>query len=315
MSVPKIIAIVIPVFREEGNLPLLYQRLELVTAKLPKYKWKYIFVNDGSPDNSLMTLYELAKEDSKVGVLDLSRNFGKEIALTAGVHEADAADAVICIDADLQHPPELIPTLINEWESGAEVVVTIRVDSEKQTIFRRWGSNFYYWIINKLCSFEMIPKSTDFRLYDKKVVLAFRHATERERMFRGIMDWMGFRKVFVEFKADARIFGEVGYTASKLLRLAITSITSFSLWPLRLTGYLGFLITSASGLLLGWMLINYLVTKNAVYSALAIVVVANTFLIGIVLMAIGLVALYIGTIHTEVINRPLYIVRERTNLD
>lgn len=311
----KKIAIVIPVYRESGNLPSLYQRLELVSLQLPEYKWEYIFINDGSPDNSLSVLRILADKDSKVAVLDLSRNFGKEIALTAGVHEVNDADAVICIDCDLQHPPELIPTLIKEWEAGAEVVVTIRTETERQPLFRRWGSGIYYWIINKFCSFEMIPKSTDFRLYDKKVVQAFRHATERERMFRGIMDWMGFRRAFVEFKASAREYGEAGYSYSKLLRLAISSITSFSLWPLRLTGYLGILIAGSSGFLLLWMLGNYLITKNAIYTPLAIVVVANTFLMGIVLMAIGLVALYIGTIHTEVINRPLYLVRERINLD
>ena len=311
----KKIAVIIPVYREEGNLPFLYQRLVAVAMQLKEYEWEYIFVNDGSPDRSLSVLRLLAKDDPKVAVLDLSRNFGKEIALTAGVHEADDADAVICIDSDLQHPPELMPALVKEWEAGAEVVVTIRTETEKQPLFRRWGSSAYYWIINKFCSFEMIPKSTDFRLYDKKVVQAFRHATERERMFRGIMDWMGFRRAFVEFKASAREYGEAGYSYSKLLHLAISSITSFSLWPLRLTGYLGVLISGISGLLLLWMLGNYLITKNAIYTPLAIVVVANTFLMGIVLMAIGLVALYIGTIHTEVINRPLYLVRERINLE
>lgn len=311
MSVFKKIAIVIPVYREASGLITLYDRLEKVTASLPQFSWEYILVNDGSPDNSFEVLASLAARDPKIKALDLSRNFGKEIALTAGVHEATDCDAVICIDADLQHPPELIPNLIAAWEDGAEVVVTVRTSANREPLFRRWGSNLFYWLINKVSSFEMTPKATDFRLYDKKVVRAFERATERERLFRGIMDWMGFRRVLIEFKADAREHGEAGYTYSKLWKLAINSLTSFSLWPLRITGYLGVLITLISSILLLWMLVNYIIRSQIVYTPLAIVVVANTLLIGIVLMAIGLVALYVGAIHTEVINRPLYVVRQK----
>lgn len=307
----KKIAIIVPVYREANNLLLLYKRLEGVIANLPEYDWEYILVNDGSPDQSLEVLHQLAQHDRKCKVLDLSRNFGKEIALTAGVHEAESVDAVICMDADLQHPPELIPNLVQEWLKGAEIVATIRTSIEKQPLLRRVGSYAYYWLMAKISGLQMVSQTTDFRLYDKKVVAAFCHATERERMFRGIMDWMGFRRVYIEFKADARNDGDAGYSYGKLYHLAINSITSFSLWPLRLTGYLGVLISSISGLLLAWMLVNYLI--YSAYTPLAIVLMANTFLIGIVLMAIGLVALYIGTIHTEVINRPLYIVRERLN--
>jgi len=309
---PKI-AIVIPVYRESGNLRFLYERLESVTGKLPSLDWEYVLVNDGSPDDSLAVLHELSKVDFRVKVLDLSRNFGKEIALTAGVHEVEDADAIICMDADLQHPPELIPALVEKWHAGAEIVATIRTSIEKQPLLRRVGSYLYYWLMSKISGLEMRSQTTDFRLYDKKVIDAFKHATERQRMFRGIMDWMGFRRVYVDFDADARNDGSAGYSYAKLWGLAVNSITSFSLWPLKLTGYLGTLITAISGLLLVWMFLNYLFGSKLDYTPLAIVVVANTFLIGIVLVAIGLVALYIGTIHTEVINRPLYIVRERIN--
>ena len=309
------IAIIVPVYREASNLPLLYKRLEVVTANLPDFEWEYILVNDGSPDHSLEVLHNLAQQDRKFKVLDLSRNFGKEIALTAGVHEAKNVDAVICMDADLQHPPELIPKLVQEWQKGAEIVATIRTSIEKQPLLRRIGSHIYYWLMNQMSGLEMVSQTTDFRLYDKKVVVAFCQATERERMFRGIMDWLGFRKIYIEFSADARNDGAAGYSYAKLYHLAINSITSFSLWPLRLTGYLGVTITLISGSLLTWMLGNYMLGNKAMYTPLAIVVVANTFLIGIVLMAIGLVALYIGTIHTEVVNRPLYLVREKFNFD
>lgn len=307
------IAIVIPVFREQENLPVLFDRLISVTSGISGYKWDYIFVNDGSPDGSLDVLRSIAVTNPSVKVIDLSRNFGKEIALTAGVHEIGDAEAVICIDADLQHPPELIPKLVREWELGAEVVVTIRISSRHEPLLRKIGSMGFYWLMNKFCNFEMVPLTTDFRLYDKKVAAAFRHATERQRMFRGIMDWMGFRRVYIKFHADERFSGDAGYSYAKLWQLAINSITSFSLWPLRLTGYFGVLITLLSSLLLLWMFGSYIVNSKWVYTPLAIVVVANTFLIGIVLMSIGLVALYIGTIHTEVVNRPLYLVRERLN--
>ena len=314
-NMKQLITIVIPVYREVNNLERLYERLEKITGALPVFTWEYLFVNDGSPDHSLELLRQLAKRDAKVKVLDLSRNFGKEIALTAGVHEANSADAIICMDADLQHPPELIPKLVDEWQKGGEIVATIRTSIDKQPLLRRAGSHIYYWLMGKISGLDMVSQTTDFRLYDKKVIAAFSQATERERMFRGIMDWMGFHKVYVKFSADARTEGCAGYSYAKLYNLAINSITGFSLWPLRLTGYLGIFITSVSGVLLTWMFGNYVLDGQAAYTPLAIVVVANTFLIGIVLMSIGLVALYIGTIHTEVVNRPLYIVRERLNFE
>ena len=215
----KKIAIIIPVYREASNLPLLYKLLEGVTASLADYEWEYILVNDGSPDDSLEVLHQLAQQDRKFKVLDLSRNFGKEIALTAGVHEAKNIDAIICMDADLQHPPDLIPKLVEEWQKGAEIVATIRTSIEKQALLRRIGSHVYYWLMSHISGLQMVSQTTDFRLYDKKVVVAFCQTTERERMFRGIMDWLGFRKVYIKFRADARNAGAVSYSYIKLYSL------------------------------------------------------------------------------------------------
>ncbi|MHB9118242.1 MAG: glycosyltransferase family 2 protein [Burkholderiales bacterium] len=312
MGTYKLITVVIPVYREEKNLPKLFARLSAVTSSIAGFDWDYIFVNDGSPDNSIGVLKQLAAQHNNIKIIDFSRNFGKEVALTAGVHAANA-DAVICMDADLQHPPEVIPKLVEAWQQGAEVVATIRTSIDKQPLLRKVGSHLYYWLMARISGLDMASQTTDFRLFDRKVVDAFRQVTERERMFRGIMDWMGFKKVHVEFEAPAREEGCAGYSYAKLWQLAINSITSFSLFPLRITGYLGMIITSMSGLLLSWMLISNYVLSQKAFTTLAIVVVSNTFLIGIVLMAIGLVALYIGTIHTEVVNRPLYIVREKIN--
>jgi polyisoprenyl-phosphate glycosyltransferase len=309
----KKISIIIPVYNEAKNLNDLSKRLNIISESLINYDWEYIFVNDGSSDESFSVLTEMAKKDYKNKVIDLSRNFGKEIALSAGAHQTEDSDAVICIDADLQHPPELIPDLINKWTEGYEIVATIRSSIQKQPLIKRIGSKVFYWLMSKISGVAMESQTTDFRLYDKKVISAFIQTTERERMFRGIMDWMGFKKSYLKFEATARQQGEPGYSYSKLWNLAINSITSFSLWPLKITGYLGLIITIASALLFIWMILNYLFLNLGGYSALAIVVVANTFLIGLVLMAIGLVAIYVGNIHTEVINRPLFIIRERLN--
>ena len=200
----QIISVVIPIFNESLNLHNFYDRLNLVTNKLTNYNWEFIFVNDGSTDKSLLVLDELAKLNKKNKVIDLTRNFGKEIALTAGAHQAEYADAVICIDADLQHPPELIPNLIDLWVQGNEIVVTTRISIDKQPLLRRLGSKLFYFLMSKISGVEMKPNTTDYRLYDKKVIKAFRNLTERDRMFRGIMDWMGFKKTYLEFKADAR---------------------------------------------------------------------------------------------------------------
>jgi len=309
--VTKKISIVIPVYNEAGNILNLHTRLDGVVGTLPQFQWEYIYVNDGSSDHSFELLKDLAALDKKVKALDFSRNFGKEIALTAGAHEAQDSDAVICIDADLQHPPELISTLVVKWVEGAEVVVTIRTEIKRQPLFRRIGSYLYYWLMRKMSGIDLKAKTTDFRLYDRKVIKAFILATERERMFRGIMDWMGFHRSYVQFKADSRSEGQAAYSYSKLWRLAVNSLTAFSLWPLRLAGYLGVLISSISGGLFAWMFINYLMYNIWIFTPIAMVIVINTFLIGVVLMALGLVALYVGIIHTEVINRPLYIIREK----
>jgi polyisoprenyl-phosphate glycosyltransferase len=308
----KKISIVIPVFNEADNILKLYSRLNNVISCLSQFEWEYIFINDGSIDDSYKAIKNLANIDPKIVLLDFSRNFGKEIALTAGAHEAVDSDAIICIDADLQHPPELIPLLIERWVAGADVVVTIRSSTEKESILRKIGSFTFYWVMNKISGVNIKPKTTDFRLYDKKVVNAFSHITEHESMFRGIMDWLGFDRCYIHFQADVRASGKANYSYRKLFNLAINGITSFSLWPLKIAGYIGLLISGFSLGLLIWMLLNYFILRIWIYTPLAIVIVINTLLIGIVLMAIGLVALYVGKIHTEVANRPLYILREKS---
>jgi dolichol-phosphate mannosyltransferase len=310
----KIISIVIPIFCEEKNIFDLYERIEKITDTLSDYQWEYIFVNDGSVDNSYEELKKLVQLSKKVKVLNLARNFGKEIALTAGVRAA-IGSAVITIDADLQHPPELIPKMIKKWEEGLLEVVAKRKSVKGQPILKRMGSTFFYWIMRKITSVEMVSKTTDFRLIDRKIVDIFETVTQRERIFRGIIDWMGFDKDYVEFEADARTKGNPKYSYKKLINLAINSITSFSLFPLKIAGFLGLLITIVSGLLLCIMLPTRFIFSSDFFSPLFILGTTNTFLVGLVLICLGIIALYIGGIHSEVINRPLYIVKDKLNFD
>lgn len=307
------ISIVVPVYQEEKNIPSLYSRLGAVTSRIDA-QWEYIFVNDGSEDNSAQTLRTLAQNDARVKVLDFSRNFGKEIALTAGVH-ASSGDVVICMDADLQHPPELIPKLLEAWRSGAEVVTTVRLSVDGHSVMRRALSWSYYRIMSWVSGLDMVSNTTDFKLFDRKVVEVFNRITERQRMFRGLIDWMGYKKAYVEFHAESRESGKPTYTYGKLWNMALSSITSFSLVPLKMTSYLGVAITTVGSMLLAWMLLSKAGVLPGGFTPLAMAVVANTILIGVVLMALGVMAIYVGTIHTEVTNRPLYIVRERINLN
>ena len=308
-SSPRTLAVVVPVYNESQGLDALHQRLSAVLNSLP-FDWQIIMVDDGSRDTSWAKIREISERDARVKGLMLSRNFGKEMALTAGVELCPDVDAVICIDADLQHPPELIPTLISKWEEGYEMVATVRESVADYSALKKFGSKAFYWVMTRYSDLDIPPSSTDFRLLDKKVVRTLLHFTERTRMFRGLIDWMGFKKIYIPFVAPARDTGQVGYSFKKLFNLAVNSFTSFSLLPLRFTGYLGLTIIGLCLACLAFMTAGN-VLWGANYTPMAFFTVFNTFLIGIVLCGLGMVSLYIGHIHTEVVQRPLYIIRER----
>ncbi len=309
----KLISIVIPVYSEEQNIERLYNRLEDVTSKMPDYRWEYLFVNDGSADNSFPVLKKLAISHDKVKVINFSRNFGKEIALSAGV-AAVSGDAAITIDADLQHPPELIPRMVKRWEEGVDIVIAVRKKS-KLPLYRKIGSGLFNWIMNKISQVKMIPNATDFRLIDRKVVNVFKTMSEKTRIYRGLIDWMGYRKDYIEFNASSRENGHSAYSSRKLLGLAISGITSFSAYPLKIAGIIGLLITFFSSVLLMIMFPVRFLYDSSYFSSLSFVVVINTLLTGIILTCLGLIALYIENIHNEVVDRPLFIIKDRLNLD
>ena len=302
-----VIAVVVPACNESKNLKEFLDTINQTTEKLTAYYWEYIFVDDGSSDNTWELIEELAKTDPRVRGVSLSRNFGKEIALTAGLELAGDVDALIFIDADLQHPPHVIADMVTQWENGYQIVATNR-ETIQYSMTRKLGARLFYFMLNRFSDLRVQPKGTDFRLLDREVLKVLKTFEERTRFFRGLIDWMGFKKTFVTFSAPDRANGESTFKLNNLVLMAINSFTTFSLLPLRITGWLGLTVVSMSLAVLFFMVITQFFFSQY-FTPLAYFVVFNTLLFGVVLTALGLIALYIGHIHTEVIRRPLYIVQ------
>jgi len=307
------ISLIVPVYNEGEILREFYKKVKEVIENVNDFRWEIVFIDDGSTDNSWDVIKTLATRDNSVKALRFSRNFGKEVALTAGVEYVNS-DAAICIDADLQHPPELIPVLLRKWREGFDIVITIRENIMDYSIFKKIGSRSFYFLMNRFSDLKIPPNSTDYRLLDKRVVEVLKTFRERTRLFRGLIDWMGFKRTYIKFSAPARTGSNSTFSYKKLFDLAINSFTSFSLLPLRFTGYLGLLIASSSFGLFIFMIITKFFF-HWVYRPIAFFTVLNTFLIGIILCALGMIALYIGHIHTEVVGRPLYIIEEKIGFD
>lgn len=305
-----LISIIVPVFNEAEGLPTFHKALTKKIDKLP-YQFELLFVDDGSSDDSLQVLEKLADQDPRIRVIEFARNFGKELATSAGLHSAKG-DAALMIDADLQHPVELIKDFIKKWEDGADVVVGIREGDTHDSMPKRLASKTFYKLLSAMAEVDITPNATDFRIVDRVVVDHFKRFTERGRMTRGLIDWLGFKREFITFEANERQFGTAGYSLIKLFKLAINSFISNSLMPLRVAGYLGVLIILLSTPLGLFIFFEKYLLHNAlgiVFSGSAILMVILMFLVGIILVSLGLIALYIANIHIEVVGRPLYVVR------
>jgi dolichol-phosphate mannosyltransferase len=309
-----LISVIIPCYNEKGNLPRVHQALKGVFAPLgSRYDAEFLFVDDGSKDGTALEIEKLAESDPRIKFISFSRNFGKEIAMTAGIRHAKGA-AIIILDADLQHPPELIPVFLEKWRNGVEVVIGVRKENKNYSLVKRCGSVLYYKLMNAVSKTAMVPRETDFRLIDRAVADAFNAFTERERNTRALIDWLGFKQEYIEFDVNERADGGASYSIAKLFHLAIYSLVSHSLFPLRLAGYLGVFITLCSGLLGAAVFFERYVFHDIWgwrISGSAQLAIINVFLIGMVLSCLGLIALYIENVQNETTNRPIYVIRKK----
>ena len=310
----KLISVIIPIFNEENNINPIYLEIKKI-FRHQSYDYELIFVDDGSKDKSSEIIKMLSSADSNIRLIEFSRNFGKEMATSAGLHESRGSAAII-IDADLQHPPRLIPEFIEKWKAGAEMVIGVRIKNPGAGLFKKFSSKIFYFIMRFISEGTSLPNSTDFRLVDRVVIDEFNRFTEHNRMTRGLLDWLGFKKDYIHFVCDKRKNGKPTYDSVKLFHLALYSFVNNSLFPLKFAGYLGIVIIFTSGPLGLFIFVNkHLLNDplNLFFSGPTILVVINLFLIGIVLSCLGLIALYIGNIQNEVVNRPMYVIRNNKN--
>ena len=308
----EVISVVVPMYYEEGVAQECYRRLKKVMDDYNE-TYEFIFVNDGSTDKTMEILTHIAKEDSQVKVLNLSRNFGHQNAVTAGLDYA-TGDAIVIIDADLQDPPELIPDLIAKWRAGDEVVYAKRKQRTGETFFKLITAKYFYRFLNQMTEIE-IPKDTgDFRLIDRKVAEVFKKMPERNRFIRGMITWVGFKQSFVEYNRDERFAGETKYPLKKMIKFALDGIFSFSSRPLKIINSIGlFAILIAIGISIYSVAARLLGFGN-VQLGWASMMVAIAFFGGMQLVALGTIGAYIARIYDESKNRPIYIVTETLNV-
>ena len=303
----KLISVAVPVYNEQENIDALYREVVRYLEPLP-YRFELIYIDDGSKDATPLILDRLSQQDSRVRALILARNYGFQTALTCGMESAEG-DAVITMDGDLQHPPSLLPTLIARWEAGAEVVQTIRKDTEGVSWLKKLTSRGFYQLINAISKVHIVEGGSDFRLLDRKVVLGFRRFGERAKFIRGIISSIGYKQEYLEFVAPPRRAGKSKFSLGKMLHFALDGITGYSKLPLRIAFYMGLLLGLASFVLLGHVLYIKLFTEDAV-PGWATTSASIVLLGGLQMVGLGIVGEYVGRIFEEVKQRPLYLIRE-----
>ena len=306
----KKISIVIPAHNEEGNLPVIQERIKNVFQSLPQYIYEIIFVNDGSTDHTQEVIEELSSQNQEVRYIEFSRNFGHQPAVKAGIDNA-YGDAVISMDADLQHPPELIPELLKKWEEGYEMVYTIRKYTDETSYFKKMTSDLFYMILSKLSDFKLEKGSgADFRLLDASVVKVIREMSEHEIFLRGTAKWVGFNQVGVSFQAFDRLTGESKYNMIKMLKFAFTGITAFSIKPLYIAAYLGFFF-SLFAVLFYTVYVVWAFVDGSPISGWASLIMTVVFFGGLQLTMLGVIGVYLGKAFKELKGRPNYIIRRK----
>lgn len=301
------LSIVVPLYNEAANLNLLYERLNQVMAKMGM-TYEYIWINDGSHDKTMQVVKQLAAQDSHIKYLDLSRNFGHQIAATAGLEHTKGKNIVI-IDADLQDPPELIIDLYQKMKEGYEVVYAKRRSREGESWLKKFTAKSFYRILKFITNVEIPVDTGDYRIMDRKVVDVLKNMPEYHRFLRGQIAWIGFNQTYVEYDRDERNAGETGYTYRKMLKFALDGITAFSDFPLKLATILGFIVSGVAFITLLYALYQRLIVEDFVPGWTSIIV-SVLFLGGVQLISIGVIGEYISRINTQVKDRPLYILRE-----
>lgn len=307
MSERTTFSIVAPIFNELENLPVLYDRICTVMNKT-EASWELILVDDGSLDGSTDIIRELANKDNRIVPVIFARNFGHQIAVTAGL-DYSRGDAVVIIDSDLQDPPEVILELIEKWKQGYEVVYAVRADREGETWFKTFTASFFYRLIYRITDVKIPMDTGDFRLMDRKVVNVMNSMREHHRFLRGMSAWVGFKQIGVEYKRAARLAGTTKYPLKKMLKLALTAITGFSYVPLQLATYLGFISAAISIVAIPIVVFLRISGSNSFFGQ-ATTLIAVLFFGGVQLISLGILGEYIGRIYDEVKGRPLYITSE-----
>jgi polyisoprenyl-phosphate glycosyltransferase len=310
------ISLVIPAFNEEDSLKIFLNSLKKELSKI-KTTYEIIVVNDGSTDRTLDIAREMSKKNSNIRIVNFSRNFGKEIATTAGISYAKG-EAIIMMDADGQHPPEYISDFISLWEKGFQIVIGVRRTNQKEGFIKRYGSRLFYKLFNATGDTALIPGATDFRLIDRSVQQEFIRFTERHRITRGLIDWMGFNKTTLDFHAKERIGGKASYNVNKLFGLAIHTFISLSMAPLYIISYVGGFITIASfmtGLFIFFEQIILGDPLGLAFTGTAMLSILILFLVGLILTAQGLISMYLSHVHVQTQNRPLFIVDKKSSVN
>ena len=306
---PKL-SIIIPIYNEEGNIIILFDRLKSVIEAL-NADCEFVFVNDGSNDGSMALIKNLSERHSNVRYIDFSRNFGHQIAVTAGLDHCTGNAAVI-IDADLQDPPEIIADLYKKWKDGFEVVYAKRTSRDGEGYFKRITARVFYRMLKKITSINIPVDTGDFRLIDRKVINVLKQMPEQQKFLRGQVPWIGFRQTSVSYDRDARYTGKTGYTFRKMSRLALDGITSYSNLPLKFATFAGFIVSGIAFFMILYALYSRFIIRDYVpgWTSLMLVVL---FIGGVQLICIGIIGEYVSRMSSNVRNRPLYIVNE-TNI-